>query len=377
MPLQTNRPSALQGDITTLSFDKIAVPDEVALPTGLHFLPEWYPQSAVQISWPHEATDWAPMLGEVTRCYLALAYAIASRQPLLITVPDPAPLRRLLEEQLPTKVVQRIRIVACPTNDTWVRDYGYLTVKDAEGFRLLDFRFNGWGGKFEASLDNAVNRQIASLITGRRVDCDDYELEGGSVETDGEGTLLTTARCLCNANRNGGLTEAECEAVLSERLGVSRFLWLHHGYLAGDDTDSHIDTLARLCPDHTIVYVGCDDPSDEHFAELQAMEEELRAFRTPDGRPYRLLRLPWPEPCFDPEGERLPATYANYLVLNDAVLYPTYNQPATDLAAAEVLAKAFPSRSVVGVDCRPLIHQHGSLHCATMQYPRTVLNLDL
>ena len=200
----------------------------------------------------------------------------------------------------------------------------------------------------------------------------DFTLEGGSIESDGRGTLLTTAACLLNPNRNAGLSREEIEERLRHWLGVERVLWLEHGHLAGDDTDSHVDTLARLCPDDTIVYVRCDRPDDPHYADLQAMEQQLRTFRTAAGEPYRLLPLPWPHAIYDGT-ERLPATYANYLVMNATVLYPTYGQPEHDDTARRVLAQAFDKYDLVGVDCRALIRQHGSLHCATMQFPVGVL----
>ena len=241
------------------------------------------------------------------------------------------------------------------------------------GLELLDFRFNGWGDKFESRLDNAINRTIfdrGHILGGTYTDCLDFCLEGGSIETDGRGTLLTTAQCLLNPNRNPQYGQSEIEDILARRLGVNHFLWLTEGYLAGDDTDSHIDTLARLCPDNTILYVKCADSSDEHYADLQRMEEQIKAFRTPEGEPYRLITVPMPPAVYDEEGDRLPATYANYLVMDKAVLYPTYGSPETDELARLAIIKAYPSREAVGVPCNALIRQHGSLHCATMQYPR-------
>lgn len=350
-------------------------------PTSMCFkrtlAPEWAMQSGVQLTWPHADTDWAYMLSEVTACYVKLAYEIARREPLLVVTPHVDEVKRLLEEQLPHAAAQNIIYRECPTNDTWARDHAFLTVVSTEGIELLDFRFNGWGGKFEASLDNAINRQLVkgdnAALKGRYVDCLDFELEGGSIETDGLGTLLTTSECLLNPNRNAHMDKAHIEALLTERLGVERFLWLDHGALAGDDTDSHIDTLARLCPDNVIVYVSCSNPEDEHYASLKRMEEQLKTFVTPEGKPYTLLPIPLPKPIYDEEGQRLPATYANYLVMNEAVLFPTYAQPEGDVEAARVLSKAFPGRDIVGVDCCALIKQHGSLHCATMQYPKGVL----
>lgn len=341
--------------------------------------PEWARQSAIQLTWPHSNTDWAYMLNQVTECYLRLAFEIATRQPLIIVAPNTDEVKKLIDQRLPQRATQNIRLHPCNTNDTWARDHAFLTVVSNDGPELLDFRFNGWGGKFEATLDNAINQSLVAqphpLLKGKYVDCLDFELEGGSIEVDGQGTLLTTSECLLNPNRNPQLDKAHKEALLKERLGVDRVLWLDHGYLAGDDTDSHIDTLARLCPNNTIVYVQCTDVNDEHYPALQAMEQQLQSFVTPQGEPYRLLPLPMATAVYDDEGERLPATYANYLVMNEAVLYPTYAQPENDERAASVLRQAFPNRDVVGVDCCALIQQHGSLHCVTMQYPYGVLRV--
>lgn len=341
---------------------------------------EWAPQSAIQLTWPHAGTDWAPMLKEVTECYLKMAFEMASRQPLMVVTPEPDVVAQLLERRLPEDVRKNICILEAPTDDTWARDHAFITVEDTDGWHLLDFRFNGWGGKFEAQRDNAINAAAVyaqGAVDGHYDDCNDFELEGGAIESDGQGTILTTAECLLNANRRREgdavphVNKGAVERLLGERLGAKRILWLNHGYLAGDDTDSHIDTLARLCPNDTILYVKCDDPADEHYAELKAMEEELQAFRTDAGAPFRLIPLPMPDACME-EGDRLPATYANFLIMNTAVLVPTYGQPDNDAKALEQVAQAFPGREVVGVDCRPLIIQHGSLHCCTMQFPRGV-----
>ena len=356
-----------------LNFVEGNVDPDVTL-TRRTLLPEWYPQSGVQLTWPHAGTDWAYMLPEVTECYLRLAFEIARREPLLIVAPEPEEVKRLLREKLPVAVCDKMVFAACPTNDTWARDHAFLTVGGGSaGLELLDFRFNGWGDKFESHLDNAINRTIfdkGHILGGTYTDCLDFCLEGGSIETDGRGTLLTTAQCLLNPNRNPQCGQSEIEDILARRLGVNHFLWLTEGYLAGDDTDSHIDTLARLCPDNTILYVKCADKNDEHYAALQRMEEQIKAFRTPEGEPYRLITVPMPPAVYDEEGDRLPATYANYLVMDKAVLYPTYGSPETDEAARLAIIKAYPSREAVGVPCNALIRQHGSLHCATMQYPR-------
>ena len=333
---------------------------------------EWEPQDGVLLAWPHQDSDWEQHLDVVEPVFQRLATEISRFERVIIVAPD---VERVRAQLARTEAdMERIRLYSVPTNDTWSRDFGAITVLRNDAPALLDFGFNGWGLKFAAHFDNQVNQALAKagVFGTHPLEIPGLILEGGSLESDGCGTLLTTAECLLNPNRNPHLSRQEIEARLAELLGFDRFLWLENGYLAGDDTDSHIDTLARLCPDDTIVYVTCDDPADEHFEALQKMEEELRAFRTRAGTPYRLLPLPWPRAAYDEDGERLPATYANFLVINGAVLVPTY-QDAHDAQALQVIAEAFPGREIIGVDCLPLILQHGSLHCVTMQFPQGVL----
>jgi len=336
--------------------------------------PEWAPQSGVMLTWPHAQSDWAPILHQVEPVFSAIAAAIARFEIVLIACHDEAVRAQvaawLRSAGLPEA---RLRLFVAPANDTWARDHGPITVLCQGEASLLDFGFNGWGGKYAHDLDNLITRRLhaQNAFGDAPLEIVDLILEGGSIEVDGQGTLLTTTRCLLSATRNPGRTRAQIEMELAERLGITRFLWLEHGYLAGDDTDSHIDTLARLCDAHTIAYVACDDPADEHYAELRAMEKELQAFRTATGQPYRLVALPWPRPRFDDEGARMPATYANFLIINGAVLVPTYDDPA-DPVVLERLRSCFPERQVIGIDCLPLIYQHGSLHCVTMQIPASV-----
>lgn len=339
------------------------------------FLPaEWHKQSLVQLTWPHANSDWAYMLEEVNKCFVQLATQILARQQLLIVTPEPQQVTQLLTAAGAN--LTNLTTVQLESNDTWARDHAFITLIQADGTPLLmDFCFNGWGMKFAANYDNQLNRQLYAkgLLKGSYGNYNNFVLEGGSIESDGAGTLLTTAHCLLAPNRNEMMDQAQIEEYLKETFHVERILALHHGYLAGDDTDSHVDTLARLCPHNTIAYVQCTDTQDEHYTELKAMEEELKAFRTAQGEPYRLLPLPMAAPAFDEEGERLPATYANFLIMNDAVLCPTYREPQLDAQALAVLKEAFPNHEIVGVDCVALIQQHGSLHCVTMQYPEGVL----
>lgn len=194
-----------------------------------------------------------------------------------------------------------------------------------------------------------------------------FVLEGGSIDTDGAGTLLTTSECLGSLNRNEYLTRQEIEEKLKQAFGLQRILWLDHGGIAGDDTDSHVDILARFCSPDTIAYTSCDDPADENYVALKAMEEQLRTFRTLDGKPYRLIPLPLPDALYL-DDYRLPGSYANFLIVNGAVLMPGACSPKDEVAAAQ-LKLAFPDRDVVVIDCRPLLSGHGGLHCITMQYP--------
>ena len=332
---------------------------------------EWAPQSGIQLTWPHAGTDWAHMLTEVQVCFAAIAREITQRELLLIVTPEPEEVKKQISA---TVNMQNVRFMECETNDTWARDHGAITMLDSEGTSLLDFMFNGWGLKFASDKDNLITRQAveSGFLNGRYVNRLGFILEGGSIESDGLGTLLTTSECLLSPNRNGQMSRDEIDEYICSVFHLKQVLWLDHGYLAGDDTDSHVDTLARLCSPDTIAYVQCTDTQDEHYEALHQMEEQLKTFRTLNGNPYRLLALPMVDKI-EEEGERLPATYANFLIMNDAVLYPTYRQPENDQRAKEVLQEAFPEYEIVGIDCRALIKQHGSLHCVTMQYPAGVL----
>lgn len=314
---------------------------------------EWEPQSGVQLTWPHVDTDWAYMLDEITATYKIMANEISKHEHVLVIGP--------------------------PSNDTWARDHGFITlVDDSHHCQLLDFKFNGWGEKFPAELDNAINRRMydENRVNGEYVSHLDFVLEGGSIESDGKGTLFTTSCCLLAPHRNQPLSKEQIEERLKEWLCVERVLWIDYGQLTGDDTDGHIDTLVRVAPDDTLLYVGCDDPADEQYEDLRQMEEQLFTFRTLDGHPYRLFRLPMPRTIYDEDGLRLPATYANFLIINGAVLCPVYSQPDLDEEALRIIGLAFPDREIVAIDCRSIICQHGSLHCCTMQFPEGVITLS-
>lgn len=327
-------------------------------------LPEWHPQWGVLMAWPHADTDWAPRLEEAEAVYRQMARAITAREELLILCRDTSHRHRVREQLIRSGVdEQRVHFQQLPFDDTWTRDYGPLAL---EGPELADFIFNGWGGKYDAQRDNSVTARIpwrAPVQTWPLV------LEGGAVDTDGQGTILTTRSCLRHSGRNPDLGKSDLEARLREALGAHDIIELEHGALEGDDTDGHVDMLARFCGPANLAYVQCCDEHDIHHARLRALETELTTLaRTRD---WHLTALPLPPPVHDEQGQRLAATYANFLILNDTVLMPVYGE-TTDEQARIQLQSAFPERVVETVYCRPLLRQGGSLHCATLQLPEGV-----
>ena len=345
-------------------------------PTQLQiaFPAEWEPQSGIQLTWPHKETDWATMLDEISRCYAHIVREITRFEPVVIVTPS-ADLVRPYINGLDPKRIHTYEVTG--TNDTWARDHGGITVMQDGHPVVCDFVFNGWGMKYPAHFDNLIVSEMArhAFASGVRVKRLPFVLEGGSIESDGRGTLLTTASCIFSPNRNDRLSRDNITAFIKEIFGADRLLILEHGHIEGDDTDGHVDTLARFCDPQTIAYVQCTDPSDIHFDGLQAMERELRAFRTADGEPYRLIPLPMAEPVYNEGGEQLPATYANFLILNGALLVPAYGNTKLGEMAREALRPAFPGREIISIDCLPLIKQGGAIHCATMQYPAGTLNV--
>lgn len=336
---------------------------------------EWAPQSGVQLTWPHGRSDWSYLLNEADAVFAAIGAAVTRFERLLVVCQDETHRSHVLQcLEAAGADPGRVITALAPANDTWARDHGPITVLEDGRLRLLDFTFNGWGGKYPAEDDNRITARLKEqgVFGDLPVETVDLVLEGGSIESDGLGTLLTTAGCLLTPTRNPSLDRAGIEQVLKQSLGVQRVLWLEHGDLEGDDTDGHVDTLARLCTPDIIAYVTCEDRDDPHHGPLKAMEAELKALRTAGGEPYRLVALPLPAPMRDEDGRRLPATHANFLIINGAVLAPTYDDP-TDAIALARLGEVFPDREIIGIDCRTLIRQYGSLHCVTMQLPEGVL----
>ncbi len=315
---------------------------------------------AIQITWPDPSTDWKDSLEEIVPFYVKLTKILAQHTRLYIVGRDLSNIRDMT-------LHKDITLIQSPINDTWARDHGFITVFDDSQITMLDYQFNGWGLKFASNYDNQINKRIFPHLY--KVTYENHlstVLEGGSIDTDGQGTILTTSSCLLSPNRNGAHTKEQIEEFLRNDLGAKRILWLKHGHLIGDDTDSHIDTLARFAPNNTIFYVKCYDPNDPHYEDLNLMEKDLKKFRTADDEPYNLIPLPLPSPVYNLE-ERLPVTYANFLYLNNLLFVPTYDVPE-DEQAIEIFKKHLPNYEIIPINCLPLVLQHGSLHCATMQY---------
>ncbi|QGY46664.1 agmatine deiminase [Maribellus comscasis] len=328
---------------------------------------EWEKQSFLQLTFPHRNSDWEYLLDEVSTCFVDIIKTAAKFQDVLVVCDDVSRVKSYFDKP------ENIYFIQAESNDTWARDHSGITVLESNETVIHDYIFNGWAQKFEAELDNQITKKLFEkrIFGNCSLQSFDFVLEGGSIESDGKGTILTTSECLLSKNRNEQFTQKEIENILKKDFGANRILWLNHGYLAGDDTDSHIDTLARFCNENTIAYVGCNNPDDEHFEALQKMKNDMQQFTRPNGKPYDLIELPMPGACYDSEGDRLPATYANFTIINNAVLLPVYGV-GEDEIAVEILKKCFPQKEIIPLNCSVLIEQHGSLHCITMQYPEPV-----
>lgn len=332
---------------------------------------EWEESEYIMIAFPDASTDWEYILEEAREQFSRIISTIlnAGQKVLLIG--------RNLDEARKLFGERNIIYSEVDINDTWTRDYGPITIEE-EGKRVaLDFGFNGWGLKFASNHDNLVNLNLFNkgvIKSERYRNCRHLELEGGSIESDGTGTILTTSLCLCSPNRNGGLSKNEAEERLKDCLGAERVLWLDYGELPGDDTDGHVDTICRFSDKETILYCHCDNPEDTRFEELLKMKAQLTQMKTAEGRQYNLIPLPVPDMIFAADdGHPLPCTYANFLISNKCVFYPVYNQPDNDKRACEALMSAFPDHLLYPIDCSVLVRQNGSLHCSTMQIPKDII----
>lgn len=356
---------------------------------------EWEPQSSIMLTWPHADTDWKQYLRQITNTYLELSEIITRFEHLLVVTPIVESTHKMLSERLSPEQMKRVLLFEIDSNDTWARDHGPITLISRNKqnsfivpIHLLDFKFNGWGEKFAWQKDNAINLQLyyQGAFDAALENHTGFVLEGGSIESDGKGTIFTTSQCLLAPHRNQPFTKDDIDRQLKNFFHARQVEWLDHGNLIGDDTDGHIDTIVRVAPHDTLLYVGCDDPEDEQYEDFQALEKQLQKLFTFEGYPYRLLKLPMPDAIYDEgdrlttdknsQGDRLPATYANFLILNGAVIYPTYNQPEKDEEAKRQIQLAFPDREIIGVDSLTIIRQHGSIHCLTMQLPKGAVRIN-
>ncbi len=322
---------------------------------------EFEEQSFTQIIFPHKNTDWAKYLEEAENTFIDIIYTIARFQKCFIVCADITYVKSKFINH------HNLYFVEYETNDTWARDCSTLCVEEDSETTLLDFTFNAWGNKFESKKDNAMSDSMKNIYLKDIVSYD-FVLEGGAIESNGNDIILTTSACMLNKNRNSSLDSISITKQLNTFFGATKILYLNHGYLAGDDTDSHIDTLARFIGEDTIMYIKCEDSTDEHFEDLSLMQKELQEHAKEHN--LTLISLPMPEAIYF-EKERLPATYANFLFVNKAVLVPIYNVKE-DEKALEIFIKTFPEKTIVPIDCTTLIKQHGSLHCVTMNFARDV-----
>lgn len=329
------------------------------------------------LTWPHNESYWVDTISAIDEVFLATAKECALRQKVFITClddPHEFHIKKLLKKagvDLSQVMIHQLR-----ANDIWVRDHGPITIFQDKKPVLLDFTFTGWGYKYPAEFDNVLTATLHSRggFPHASLQKIDLALEGGGIEVDGKGTLLTTESCLLSQKRNPNLSKEDIEKTLKESFGVERVLWLKHGALEGDDTDGHIDTIARFTDPYTICYVSCTDENDSHYESFQLLEKELAVLKNFEGNPYRLVPLPWPKARYaDYDGRRLPVTYANFLIVNNAVLVPTY-EDVKDEEALATISDCFPNREIVAIPSLPVVQWYGSIHCMTMQLPRGVFD---
>lgn len=326
-----------------------------------HLFPEWQPQQAVVITWPHQYSGWKHILPEAESCFFHMASAISQYQKLLIVCFNQAH-QDTVRKKLMACPQENLSFINIQTNDTWIRDYGPLTVLKNGKLVWLDFQFNAWGNKFGSHLDNAVNEHLilhpwfAGLYEREVVP---YTLEGGAVEVNGAGYFFSTESVIYNSNRHNA---SSINDVAKKYFDCPQVNILKNGHLAGDDTDGHIDTLVRFYNETSVLYCETHDKNDEHYEPLRKMHEELKQTN------FNLISLPIPDARYDNYGERLPGTYANFLIGNGAVYVPIY-KAKQDAEALDTIKQCFKGYDVIGVDCNVLIIQRGSLHCSTMQIP--------
>ena len=330
---------------------------------------EWMSHRATWLAWPHNRATWPSQLENVREVWLQMIQALALNEQVVLLVNDEQTERDVvLRLKNVGAVMKNTSILKIPTVDVWMRDYGptFLTRGGKSPLALNDWIFNGWGGKYQSyEDDDRVAKDMAALL---QIPVFNHAvvLEGGSIEVNGAGTCLTTEQCLLNENRNPDMSRGEIERFLKDALGVSHIIWLEEG-IAGDDTDGHIDDIARFIDPMTVVCVLETNPKDENYAPLRNNYERLKGARAQDGHPLSVITLPCPGPL-GYEGSRLPASYANFYIANEVVLVPVFDDP-NDGKALGVLQELFPERRVVGLPCKALVAGLGAIHCVTQQEP--------
>jgi len=332
---------------------------------GYRMPAEWEPHAGTWLSWPHNRDTWPETLAEVEQAFRAMVAALAGREPVHVNVLDAAHERHVAKRL--EGLGGAIHLHRIPTDDAWCRDHGPIgLVAEAAPPLALDCRFNAWGGKYPPyDRDDAAARAMAAAL-GIEVHSEPLVLEGGAIEVNGRGALLTTEQCLLNPNRNPGMSRASIEARLRELLGVHEILWLGEG-IAGDDTDGHVDDLTRFVGPAKVVTAVESDVADENHRALAANRERLQALRLASGAGLEILELPMPAPRVA-GGQRLPASYANFYIANGVVLVPAFDDPM-DTDAQGLLAHCFPDRRILPIDSRALVQGLGAVHCLTQQIP--------
>jgi len=330
---------------------------------------EWEPHAATWLAWPHNAETWPGRLGQAQREFVLFARLLADFEPVHVLASAAA----RQEAELSLADHPHIRLCDLPTNDAWVRDYGPIFLSDG---RCVNYRFNSWGGKYPPwDLDNTAGEAIAA-VAASTTHSRNLVLEGGAIEGNGSGDLLTTSRCVLSPSRNDGLTRERFEEAMRHDLRVQRVHWLENGDIPGDDTDGHIDQLARFVSPRTIVAAWCEDADDPAFGPLAAMHAELANLRTADNAPFEIFRVPLPKP-WSVDGRRIPASYCNFVFAGSgnqaAVIVPQFGDhqvdKAADQCAVRIFERLFPHRRIIGSPSRELAWGLGSFHCLSMQQP--------
>lgn len=332
-------------------------------------LPEWTQQDAVMLVWPDKNTDWQPWLNDVQNVYLTIIESLNQAKTNVVLLVRDSEIKNCLSKLIKSS---QVLIISADYNDTWIRDYGFLSCANGDGLRLMEFVFNGWGQKFEASKDNGINQKVLSQLCLQPIESVDRVVEGGALEIDQDGTLLSTEFCLTNPQRNGDKSIVSYQQDFAQFLGAKQSIILQNGHLEGDDTDGHIDTLVRFTPDKGLVIQSAfNRPDDSHFDGLDALVKECRQVLPT----HQIFELPLPH-ILNSQGDRLPASYANFLISNQHILCPIYQQEE-DKLAMQMMQSAYPEFTIVPINCLPLVQQFGSLHCISMQIPCGILKPEI